>query len=338
MNKTINTGILSYGMSGRVFHAPFVATSPFFNLHSVTERTEKRAGNIYPYIKSYNSIEAQLADPAIELIIVNTPNNTHYEYTKMALMAGKHVLVEKPFCATYAEARELYSLSRREGRKLMVYQNRRWDADFLRVRDTINSGDLGQIVEAHFRFDRYKPSLSAKLFKETAIPASGLSYDLGPHILDQAIAIFGKPTSFTKTLAVHRAGSMVDDYFNIHLRYDNGINVYVTGSLMTVGTPPAYIVRGSKGSLRQYRTDQQEAQLDSGLSPLDKSYGKVAAGPKAVITKVLETGKFFEHELDHLDGNYDKLFHAVYNYIMLDEPFPITEDEILTQIQILEAN
>eukprot|EP01137_Pigoraptor_chileana_P011023 Opistho-2@61269 len=174
MEQIINTGLLAYGMSGKVFHAPFIHAHSGFKLHAIVERSKQLAVNDYPSIISYQSIDALLLDDAIDLVIVNTPNFTHYDYTKQALLAGKHVLVEKPFTATVAQAKEVFALAKSVGKKVLVYQNRRYDSGFNAVKDVINSGKLGKLVEVHFRYDRYRNEISPKFFKEEPYPASGL--------------------------------------------------------------------------------------------------------------------------------------------------------------------
>jgi scyllo-inositol 2-dehydrogenase (NADP+) len=239
MEDQIVTGILSYGMSGRLFHAPFVDTHNGFNLYAVTERSQKKAIERYPEIKSYDSVDELLNDPKIELVIVNTPNNTHYEFAKKALEAGKHVLVEKPFAASSAEAKELFDLGRKMNKHVLVYQNRRWDTDFQSVKTAVESGKLGKLIELHFRFDRYRKEISPKAFKENPFPASGIGFDLGPHLLDQVISLFGRPLKWTKTSGSFRPGSIVDDYMNVHLLYPEGLNVYVTANLLTAHPLPS---------------------------------------------------------------------------------------------------
>ena len=212
-SSTIATGLLAYGMSGRIFHAPFLALNPGFELHAVVERHEKKAVNDYPKITSYNSVDDLLADDTIELVIVNTPPYTHFELAKKSLEAGKHVLVEKPMVATSDQMKILFDLGRKMGRHVLVYQNRRWDSDFVSMKNVIESGRLGELIEVHFRFDRYKTALSPKVFKEQkSYAASGLVYDLGPHLIDQAISLFGKPLSFKKTTGIYRENSEVPDF------------------------------------------------------------------------------------------------------------------------------
>lgn len=336
MSHPVVTGILSYGMSGRVFHAPFVDINPDFHLYAVTERHRKVAGQRYPEIVSYNSVDELLGDKSIELVIVNTPNNTHYEYAKKALLAGKHVLVEKPFASSSSEARDLFDTARENNRKVMVYQNRRFDSDFLSVKRVVESGEPGALIEVHFRYDRYRRELSQKLFKEEPLPASGLTYDLGPHLIDQVISLFGKPLSSVKTTGIFRQGSRVDDYINVHLKYPGGLNVYVTSSLLVASPLPAFVVHGTRGSYIKARTDVQEEQLDKGLSPADAAYGVEPDGSEGQLTIIDEEGNKETQYVTSVRSNYNHLFNAVYQHIRNDQPFPVKEEEIMWQMHILE--
>ncbi|MBC8054616.1 MAG: Gfo/Idh/MocA family oxidoreductase [Sphingobacteriaceae bacterium] len=338
MKDQIVSGILSYGMSGRLFHAPFVDTHQGFDFYAVTERNEKKASGRYPHLISYNSVDELLNDPKIELVIINTPNNTHYEYSKKALEAGKHILVEKPFASTTAEAKEIFDLAKRVNRTVMVYHNRRWDTDFQSVKTAIDSGKLGKLIEVHFRFDRYRREISKKAFKENPLPASGLSFDLGPHLLDQVISLFGKPLKWVKTLGTFRPESLVDDYINLHLIYPEGLNVFLTASLLTANPLPAFVLHGTQGSFIKERTDIQEAQLDKEISPLDTLYGVEPDGSEGVLVTIDSEGNKTSTHHTALKGNYSRLFDAVYWQIRKGEPYPIKEEEILWQLEILEGD
>lgn len=329
---------MAYGMSGRVFHAPFISSHPGFEFKAVVERHEKKAANRYPDVTSYNSIDELLNDKEIELIIVNTPNNTHFELAKQALQAGKHVLVEKPVAVNTTEVKELYDLGREMNRHIMVYQNRRSDSDFLSIKEVIESGRLGELIEVHFRFDRYKPALSPKLFKETKTAvASGLVYDLGPHLIDQAISLFGRPLSFKKTTAIHREGSQVTDYFNFHLSYPHQLNVYLTSGLLIAQPLPSFVVHGSLGSYIKDRVDVQEAQLDGSMSPADAKYGIEPAGSEGkLVTMGFDNQKNTEY-IAAGRGEYMQLFESVYHTIRNNALYPITEEHIAWQVELLQA-
>lgn len=338
MSSLIKTGLLAYGMSGRVFHAPFLTAANGFELTAVLERNEKKAVQRYPNVRSYDKLEDILDDEDLELIIVNTPNFTHFEFAKQALLAGKHVLIEKPAAATSEEARELFDLGRAMDRHVLVYQNRRWDSDFSALREVVESGRLGQLIEVHLRFDRYKPSLSPKFFKEDkGLAANGLVYDLGPHLIDQAISLFGRPLSYLKTTGSYRDQSQVDDYFNFHLSYPHQLNVYLTSGLLIAQPMPAFIVHGTLGSFIKDRVDTQEGQLDKGISPDDAQYGVEPAGTEGKLVTFDFNGQKQTETVPSLKGNYAGLFKAAHHTIRNNALFPVAEEHITWQLEMLEA-
>lgn len=337
MNTVISAGLMAYGMSGKVFHAPFLAAHPGFRLHAVTERNQKNAEKDFPGILSYNSIEDLLGDPEIDLIVINTPNFTHYDYAKQALEAGKHILVEKPFTATSAQAAKLFALAESTGKKVFVYQNRRWDSDFTTVKNIIADEKLGKLSEVHFRFDRYKAAIGVKGFKEELIEASGLQYDLGPHLVDQAISIFGKPLSFHKILGKNRANTKVEDYFSVHFRYPNSVNVFVHSNMLVTDLQPAFVLHGQKGSFIKERADIQEEQLLKGIKPDDAGFGIEAQGKEGKLTLIDEKGNRTQEVIPAEPSSYIAVFEAVYQSLVHNKPYPILPEDILTQLEILEA-
>ena len=332
----IKTGLLSFGMSGRLFHAPFLSSHPGFSFVGVTERHEKKVQHSYPGVTSCDTPEALIGDPGLELIVVNTPNNTHFEYARRALLAGKHVLIEKPLATAVAEAKELFQLAKKLDLAVMAYQNRRWDSDFQSVRQVVEDGRLGKLVEAHFRFDRYKIAIEQKAFKEDPIPGSGLAYNLGPHVLDQVISLFGIPLRCHKTTTINRPHSKVDDYGFFHFIYPDNLSVFVYISLLVPRALPAYILHGVNGSYLKDRTDIQEKQLDQGLSPRDAAYGLELKGAEGELTLIDAVGKKTVENLPAVRGNYSGLFEAVYKRVRNREPFPVTMEHTICQLEILE--
>ena len=332
----IRTALLAYGMSGKLFHAPFLAAHPGFDLHGVVERTEQRMRLDYPAIRSYPSVAEVLADPAIELIVVNTPSNTHFELAQQALHAGKHVLLEKPVATSVVQLQELFALAKIVGRQIFAYQNRRWDSDFGALRRVVESGQLGQLIEVHIRYDRYKPALHFKKFKEEPVPGSGLIYDLGPHIIDQALSLFGQPLSAHKTVGFYRPGTQVDDFFSLHLRYPAGLNVWVSSSLLVADPAPAYVLHGTLGSYKKSRTDVQEAQLLQGMKPEAPEYGHEKPGSEGRLTLAAPDGTFHAQPDPAAPGNYMGLFEAVFQSIKNGVPYPIRDEQLLWQNELLE--
>lgn len=335
MENTIKTGILSYGMSGQLFHSPFVDAHDGFELTAVVERSKKLANKKFPSIKSYDSVDALLEDGQIELVIVNTPNNTHFELALKALQMGKHVLVEKPFTITPLQAKQLFKVAKENDRHVLPYQNRRFDSDFLSVKKVLDSGKLGQLVEVHFRFDRYKYVIGPKAAKETPVAGSGLLFDLGPHVLDQVISLFGIPLNFTKTLGHFRPDTQVDDYAHLHLSYPDELQVFITVSLLVSDIKPAFVLNGTRGSFVKYRTDIQEEQLMENMSPNNPSYGSEEKNRDGVLTTIAEDGTRKVENVVATKSTYLNMFDAVYLTIRKENPYPITEEQVLKQLEIL---
>jgi len=337
MSSPIITGLLAYGMSGRVFHAPFVELHQEFKLKAVVERHEKKAKAGLPQIISYNSTDDLFKDDEIELIIVNTPPHTHFSLARQALEAGKHVLIEKPIATNSAEVLALYELGFKMNRHVMVYQNRRWDSDFVSMKKMIESGRLGELIEVHFRFDRYKTTLSPKVFKETkGLPGNGLIYDLGPHLIDQAISLFGRPLSFKKTTGIYRENSEVPDYFHFHLSYPHQLNIYLTSGLLIAQPTPSFVAHGTLGSYLKNRVDTQEEQLDNGIWPDQPGYGVEPKGEEGLLITFDADGNKQTERIPSEKGEYMQLFEAVFHTIRNGALYPITAEHIAWQMEMIE--
>ena len=245
--EKIKTGLAAFGMSGQIFHAPFISTNPAFCLTAITERNKNRSKERYPAARIVRSFEELVALDELELVVINTPDSTHYEYTRKALEAGKNVIVEKPFTATAEQGQELVDLARSKGLAISVYQNRRWDSDFLTVREILNKGLLGRLVEFESTFPRYRNFIKPGTWKETGELGGGLTYNLGAHIIDQAVQLFGVPDAVFADIDTIRTGGMVDDYFVIHLlRPSKAPRVKVTlkSSYLMCEPEPRFILHG----------------------------------------------------------------------------------------------
>ncbi|MDD7885466.1 Gfo/Idh/MocA family oxidoreductase [Flavivirga sp. 57AJ16] len=323
-------------MSGQVFHLPFLKKHEGFGLHAVTERTKKNAQLQYEGIKSYDSVEALIHDDELELIVVNTPNNTHFEFAMQALHAGKHVLIEKPFTVTSFEAKALFNEAKNQNLYVLPYQNRRYDSDFLSVKEVLNSGKLGKPIEVHFRFDRYKVEPSHKIFKEDTRPGGGVLYDLGSHLIDGALSLFGIPQKWTKTYGKFRPDTKVDDYAQVHLSYADGLQVFITTSLLVADPGPAFVIHGTRGSYQKIRTNVQENQLLSGLNLEDPLFGVEASKDKGVLTVINENDENIQEKLSATTSSYLQVLEDVYQTIRYGKPYPVTEAQIIQQLEILE--
>jgi scyllo-inositol 2-dehydrogenase (NADP+) len=335
MENTITTALLAYGMSGKVFHAPFLSTNKGFNFYAVLERNEKKALKDYSNIKSYDAISDLLADDSIELVVVNTPNNTHFEYAKLALEARKHVLIEKPATTTPEEFEILLALAEKVNRKVFVYHNRRWSSDIMTAKQIIESGKLGNIVEVHLRFDRYRPTIGIKSFKESPIPSSGIWYDLGSHLIDQAISIFGKPVSHYRHKDIHRENSQVDDFAFMHLVFPNSVNVFITTSMLVTDPQAGIVIHGTKGSFIKEFCDEQENQLVANMSPLNPEFGFEKPNKEGKLIYFNDNEEKIVEYITSERGNFNALFDEIYQSIRNNKEFSIDNQDVIEQLKLL---
>ena len=332
--QKIKTALLSYGMSGKVFHAPFLNFHPGFELLGSWERSKKLIHQDFPAVKSYSTLEDLLEDD-VDLVIVNTPVETHYEYAKQVLLAGKHAIVEKAFTTTVAQAEELAVIAKEKGLKLAVFQNRRWDSDFKTVQKIITDNMLGEIVEAEFHFDRYNPILSPKQHKETANSGAGILKDLGPHLIDQALCLFGLPQSVFADIRITREHSLVDDYIDILLYYSN-FRVRLKAGFFVREAIPAFVVHGKKGSFLKPRGDVQEDELKLGNKPNLETWGTESIEKRGLLHTEIN-GEIIKEYIPTLQGNYYDFFDGVYHSITNDATEPVTAQEGVHVMQIIEA-
>lgn len=336
MAKTnpIRTALCSFGMSGRVFHAPFLAVSPLFNLMAVLERTKNESQKRYPQIKIYRDFEELIRDEDVELVIVNTPNFTHFDLAKKALNAGKHVVVEKPFTITLKEGIALKRLAEKKDRILSVYQNRRYDSDYRTIKKVLNKGDLGRIVEVEMRYDRYKLHPGNKAHKETPGPGTGNLYDLGSHLLDQAIELFGMPEKIFADIDIIREDSRVDDYFELLLFYP-GLRVRVHSTTLALRELPGYVFFGTTGSFVKSKTNIQEEQLSAGALPVGKNWGVEPRKKYGILNKAdgkRRSERIIVSEKGNYMDYYKQLFHAIRN----GGNIPVTAEEAMRVIHLIE--
>lgn len=331
----INTALCSFGMSGWVFHAPFIVADKRFTLYAVWERTKNLAEEKYPGVKTYRTLEEMLADDAIELVIVNTPNITHYEYAKKALLAGKHIVVEKPFTVTVKEGEELIELSKKQNKKISVYQNRRYDSDYRTIKKVLDEKLLGDLTEAEFHFDRYNEQLSPKPHKEIPVKGTGTLYDLGSHLIDQALQLFGMPDAVFADIRIIRPLSKVDDYFDLLLYYP-GLRVRIKSSYLVKEPLPGYILHGSKGSFIKAKTNIQEEALQSGAVPGSNNWGIEPDSERGLLHTERE-GKTIREYIQSEHGNYADYYDGMYEAIRNDKAVPVSAEEALNVIKIIEA-
>jgi len=333
--KPINTALCSFGMSGKLFHAPFIHLQGGFTLVGAWERSKKIIKDFYPDTISYDSYEDLLADASIELVIVNTPNITHYDFAKKALLANKHVVLEKPFTVTVAEGEELIALAKERNLVLSAFQNRRWDSDFKTVKKVLDEKSLGEVVEAEIHFDRFTQELSYKTHKEEPVLGTGLVYDLGAHLIDQALQLFGKPQAVFADIQIIRPISKVDDYFEILFYYPK-LRVRLKSTLLARENSTGYIIHGNKGSFIKPKTNVQEIALLAERKPNEANWGKEEEADWGLL-HTEKDGTVIKEKVPSLQGQYMDYYEGIYQAIRNGQPVPVTAEDGLLIIQIIEA-
>ena len=333
--QPISTALLSFGMSGKLFHAPFIQAHPGFLLSSVWERSQQVAKEIYPNIQSARSLDEILQNPSIELVVINTPTATHYDYARQAILSGKQVIVEKAFTTTVAEASALCQLANEKQVSLSVFQNRRWDSDFQTVQRVLHSGELGEIMEAEFHYDRFKEELSPKLHKETPQLGAGVVYDLGPHLIDQALVCFGFPKQVFADIRNTRAGSRVDDYFEILLYYPN-LRVRVKSGYYYREPIPAFTLYGKKGSFLKSRADVEENDLLANI-PLNSHQWGMEPDMEQGLLHTERNGTVIREKVVTEKGNYGGYYENIYQHIRNNVPLKVTGEDGIRVMKIIEA-
>jgi scyllo-inositol 2-dehydrogenase (NADP+) len=263
--ETANIGVavVGFGLAGRVFHAPFVSAVPGLKLEAIVQRKGDEAAKAYPNTRILRSFDEALKDAAIQLVVIATPNETHFPLAKQALAAGKHVVIDKPFAATSVEAKELWQLSWEKGVVLAPFHNRRWDGDFLTVVDLVEKDAVGRLVTFESHFDRFRPLPRENTWKEGADPANGLLFDLGPHLVDQVLALFGAPIGITASVRKDRDATQIEDAFDITLEYPC-FRVHCRSSMLACDAAPRFLLHGTSGSFKKYGLDPQEPTLVGG--------------------------------------------------------------------------
>ncbi|MCD1117706.1 Gfo/Idh/MocA family oxidoreductase [Chryseobacterium turcicum] len=337
--QLVKVGLCAFGMSGKVFHAPFLKEHPGFFMSAIVERSKEDSKEKYPDAIIYRSVEEMLKHADIEVVVVNTPVQTHFEYVKMALEAGKNVIVEKPFTVTVSEAEELVDLAENKNLFLSVYQNRRFDRDYLQVQKVVAEGKLGNIKEVEIRFDRFRTEPSGKEHKENPEQnGSGSVHDLGSHLVDQATQFFGFPEKVFADIFSMKGEAYANDYFEILLYYKNDLRVRLKSSVFTKEDHYAYKIHGDKGSFLQERTDNQENELVAGAIP---TYGKDWMQP------LIETDGILNYFNENSEaervltlsnpGNYMNYYQQIYEHIVFGYALPSLGNEVVQNMKIIEA-
>ena len=325
MSSEIGVAVIGFGLAGKVFHAPFVSAVPGLRLEAIVQRKGDEAAKAYPKARILRSVEQALKDASVQLVVVGTPNETHFDLAKQALLAGKHVVIDKPFAATSAEAKELKELAEKQGVVLAPFHNRRWDGDFLTVRKLLDEGAVGRLVTYESHFDRFRPLPREGTWKEGASSANGLLFDLGPHLVDQALTLFGVPEGITASVRKDRDKTDIEDAFDITLEYPeysgHGLRAHCRSSMLACDAAPRFLVHGTKGSFKKWGLDPQEPTLVGGakvprmgegewLGEPESEWGTLTVAPVLADPGMLTRAKV-KTELGDYRGYYANVRDAI---------------------------
>lgn len=333
--RQINTGIIGYGMSTTVFHAPFLHVNPKFKISKIVERHDKKSQKDYPYVDVVTTAEDLLKDKNIELVVITTPNKYHHDLAKKALISGKNVILEKPFTVTTEEADDLIKIAQDQNLLLTVYQNRRWDGDFLTVKKILDDGYLGKLVEYESHFDRFRNYFKQDAWRESNEPGSGILYDLGPHLIDHALQIFGLPQIITADIRKQRQG-VTDDQFEIILHYDQ-LKVTLKSGMLVREPSPRFLLYGTQGTFVKYGLDPQEEDSNNGISPLDPDWGVDKESNWGTLNTDIK-GLHFHGNIETLRGNYQLFYENIYEAITQKKKPAVLPEEARNVIKIIELS
>lgn len=345
--REIGVGVVGYGLGGRVFHAPFVSAVPGLKLVAIMTRNGEKASKLYPSTMIVSALEDILDDKSIELVVISTPNETHFALAKKALEAGKHIVIDKPFASTAGEALELLQLAKSKGVLAVPFHNRRWDGDFLTVKKLLKEAAVGRLVTYESHFDRFRPTPRENTWKEAENPANGMLFDLGPHLVDQALALFGAPDAITASVRADRDQTAIEDAFDITLHYPgtNGKDLlaHCRTSYLACLNSPRFLLHGTRGSFRKTGLDPQEPTLEGGakvpvlgspdvwLQEKEADWGTLAIAPVPEDPAML-----VERQIKTEPGDYRNYYANVRDALLGTAELAVTAEDGYRVTKLLE--
>ena len=330
----IDIGLVGFGFAGRIFHAPIISAVPGLRLRAILQRSGDDAARLYPDARVVKSIDELLSIESIRLVVIATPNASHFPLAKQCLLAGRDVLVDKPFTINYAEATELVELAKQHGRLLTVYQNRRCDGSFRTVRQLVDSGRFGRIALYEVHFDRYRLETRQEAWREKAQPGSGMFFDLGVHLIDEVMVLFGTPKAITADIRCERTGAVVDDAFDVTLHYPT-MRAVLRSSMIVIAPDLRYLIRGEQGAFVKYGIDPQEDALKRGEVPRDDSWGKEPQAKWGTFF-ISRNGTVSEEKIPTISGDYRLFYANVRDALLGKAPIDVTHEQMLNVMQAVE--
>ena len=332
---TIKAGVIGFGLAGRVFHTAVLSATPGFDLAAIVQRGGNEAAEAYPEARICRSVEELLEDSSIQLIAVATPNPSHFPIAKQCLLAGRSVVIDKPFTLTSGEAAELIRLAREKGLLLTAYQNRRWDSDFLTVKQILASQALGRIVTFQSRFDRFRLEPKAGAWREDPALGGGILYDLGAHVIDQALNLFGPPQTLWADVRIERESSATDDAFDLHLGYP-GMTVGLHSTMTACAPGPRFTINGTLGTFTKFGLDPQEDAIKRGDPIGAEGWGEEPESMWGTLTPAASDGNTESRRISSLPGDYRAIYENVRDALLGKTPLAVTANDAWRTARIIE--
>jgi len=333
----INVGLIGFGLAGRSFHAPVISAVPGLRLAAILRRTGSEAATAYPDARIVRSLDELLAIPDIRLIVIATPNETHAPFARASLVAGRDVVVDKPFATSYEEAADLVQFAQKSGRFLTVYQNRRYDGDFQAIRKLVADGTLGRIVHFETNYDRFRPNLKPNAWREQQVPGAGILFDIGPHLIDHAMVLFVLPEAVTADIRVERESGLADDAFDIMFYYPNSMRAVLSSSILAATQRPRFLLFGTKGAFLKQTFDPQEMNLRRGQIPKDAPWGAEPEENWGLLT-LSDGTNITQRRIPSATGDY-RDYYANVRDVLLGEAEPaVTLPHALNVMRALELS
>jgi scyllo-inositol 2-dehydrogenase (NADP+) len=331
----IEAGLAGFGLAGRAFHAPVIRAVPGLHLAAILQRSGTEAAEKYPDVRIVRSMDELLSMQEIRLVVIATPNETHYPFARECLEAGRDVVVDKPFTTTLDEAVSLVQLAKRADRLLTVYQNRRYDGDFQAIHQLVAASTLGRIVRFETAYDRYRPHLKPGAWRESSRPGSGILFDIAPHLIDHALVLFGLPEAVTADVRIERENAAADDAFDITLHYPNGMRAVLRSSILAAAPRPRFVLLGTQGSFVKQTFDPQEMNLRRGYITEGKPWGYEPEENWGVLT-VPAGDSFVQRRIPFATCDYRDYYSNVRDAILGRAALAVTPEYALDVMRMLE--
>jgi scyllo-inositol 2-dehydrogenase (NADP+) len=331
----IRVGVVGFGMSARVFHAPLISSVEGLHLAAVVERHSDQASARYPKIVTYRSLDEMLAGSSLDLIVVATPSGTHLDVARQVIAAGKHVVVDKPMAARSAEIAELIALAAERSIMLIPFHNRRWDGDFLTLQNLVRENAVGRLVSVESRMDRWNPGATRRPWKNDPAQGGGVLLDLGTHLVDQALTLFGMPLGVSADVDRERDGEGANDSFNLRLRYE-GFRVTLGANMLSSPAGPRFVLRGTHGNFRKFGVDPQESALNKVTRIDSPDWGKEPVGQWGSLSVEAE-GAQVTRPVETLAGDYRRFYKGVRDALATRSAPPVLAEDAHRAARILES-